>query len=155
MLSKTVTLTDDDIKALPTTPFIVVPAPGVGKTLMFFGAFKLLGPVPITAYENIDPDGYAGIGFGVDNTYLSAIVANDSGASLTELNSFLGASAHALMPLDRQFAPWHNAKTNYGNAADYENQPMIFWCYSGLGDFTGGDPGNSMTITTFYAVVDV
>lgn len=155
MLSNTVILTNDQIKALPTTPFDVVPAPGADKTLVFFGALFRRSDTGF-AYTNVNADAYGGIGYGVDNVYVSAIVANDSGALEFSLTDLLNSSLmETLWPLDARTPSWYNKMNNQGADEYSVNQPLVFWCSNSDGDFTGGDPSNTLTITIFYAVVDL
>jgi len=148
-----VTLNNDDILGLPTTPFVVVPAPGANKTIVFFGAlFRKNISLP---YTDIDADAYGGIGYGKDNVYISTVVANDSGASETAWSALLNSTNMAvLFPLVQQTQNWYN-KMNVQGADEYSvNQPLLFWCYNPT-DFDGGDPSHTFEITTFYVVVDL
>lgn len=155
ILSSVTTWTDAQIKALQQTPFELVPAPGVGKTFVFIASFFSLSPIPTSYYSDIDADGYAGIGFGVDNVYLSGIIPNDSGAGEGFLTSFFTTNANTIYPIDQRTTNWYNRQVNYGNSNDYENQPLLFWCYNNNVDFSGGDVTNVMKITTLYSVVDL
>ena len=150
----TVTLTDDDIKALPTTPFIVVPAPGANKTIIFFGALFRRSDTGFP-YTNIGIDSYGGIGYGADNVYLSAIAANDSDALETALTDLLNSTVMQTMwAYNSPTANWANKLNNQGADEYSVNQPLLFWCYNPT-DFDGGDPANTLKITTFYVVVDL
>jgi hypothetical protein len=144
VLSRTVTLTDDQIKGLPNSPAELVPAPGAGKMLLFWGGFMNASGVSV-AYEGVDGGGNSQ--YGVDNVevnwWLSAV--NSLFPHLPTpycINIFTPIVAE--LGLDRPLNK-------------YENLPLRLFVYqndSGL-DFTGGDPANTIAVTVLYSVLDV
>jgi hypothetical protein len=151
-------LTDAQIKALPTTPIDVVPAPGAGKVVLptfFYIIRKGL------AYDNIDPDGYMYLD--TDMGYYGTLIANRSDESLVGLDHLLNYDAG--LPGSGMFGTLHNGKfsARYNTLIPtetfvlecFENKAIRLSISSGIGDLTGGDSANSMEVTVFYSIVDV
>lgn len=152
----TVTLTDDQIKALPTTDVELVPAPGAGKVI--YGANGELGLMVISlggpgaAYTNISsspkPDfvlytGAARI-FGLYAKY---------GVGSSRLSAFLQWGGPAVYATSYGEVGANEIMQDTSAVADL---PLMLAIDNGaLGDLTGGDPDNTMSVTVFYAVVDV
>jgi hypothetical protein len=157
--SKTITLTNAQIKALPTTSIEVVPAPGAGKMLMFHSA-HLLCDATAGVYTNIDgAGGYMSIRY-TGQGDISTLLVKDSG---------VGATAFSLGGLVEQagnvrwatLTPYHaGADASYGLIANgdavQENTgfSVRFRNYSN-GDLTGGHADNYMRVTVNYSVIDV
>lgn len=130
-----VTLTDAEIKALPTTPIELVAAAGAGKIIKI---------IDITAVQKIVSGGsYTNVNTG---SYLTLI--ND--------NNVFGLSAS---PLEEGSGDWFSpGVTNYQGYYEttMENMPvMLAVNNSGGGNFTGGNAANTLKINVYYVVVDL
>ena len=163
LLAATRTLTNNEIKALPTTPITVVNAPGAGKFLQLISVSltaRITG-----AYTNIDPDwcgmalalGVAGGGRS------SGYLANDSTTTpaLGQMDAFLGAVGNKLagMGLYAESVPVSGASgyvlydypTGPAGTDDVEDFPLVLGVdNNGSGDFTGGNVANSLKVTVYY-----
>jgi hypothetical protein len=143
-------LTDAQIKALPSTPIEVVPAPGVNKALNVFAAV-IRCDFSAGAYTNIDPS-Y------VDLALLPAnlpIVVKDTSASI-DLIPFALADIRNYT-LSGQFSI---STGGYVLALGYDDQTFNnksaeLWWTNELGNFTGGNTANTMSITVLYSIVDL
>ncbi len=148
-------LTDAQIKALPTTAIEIVPAPSVGKALVFHSGLYILNLAQI--YTNLDAAAYASL------RHIAAGPLLTNPAPLGDSN-FLDTGVGI-------FVGWMTTKvsTNYvpistfpvieavGYAsANVENKPfLLVGDNNGGGDFTGGDATNTLTVSVFYVIVDL
>jgi hypothetical protein len=151
-------LTDAQIKALPTTPVELVPAPGAGKILIFQGAVYHKKAMA-AAYTGIQPyDGiYIAIGTsqGVEGGFW-----DDPDSSLADFTELLGTSPstdyfyHSL-PLISMVGNYQRARQiSFDNNG--VNQPFrLIWGGGGSDPLTGGDASNTMEVTVFYSIVDL
>lgn len=145
------TLTDAQIKALPTTPVELVPAPGADKLLAIskiaVGRLNDSGGI----YTNLDDTAASfftvafGEGYDDDASYnflnLDSMIGND-------LSTF--GSGSVLI--------WHS----YNIESFQRVLPVVInkglFCHvgnNGLGDFTGGHASNTLEVTVFYSIVDL
>jgi hypothetical protein len=157
LLSKTVTLTDAQIKALPSTPVEIVPAPGAGKALI---PFQIVLRMSIaTAYANIGDK--AGI---ADTLFAFTPLANGSGDWVTASLGGTNKVAYALLaPYLYDGAEGIVAPARPNASTDVvANQPIALQCsnfngeeYTDLGNFTGGHASNTLKVTVFYTIIDV
>ena len=125
-----VTLTDDQIKALPTTPVEIVAAPGAGKYLQLIIASVYANFV--SAY-NID---------------LGAYILNDNGNGFgSEL--FTIATAE---PLQNIFQVQMDGSSSAPNVIENKNLAVI--SFDGV-NLTGGNAANTLKVTVYYVIVDL
>ena len=129
-----VVLTHSQIATLPTTPIELVPAPGDGKVIV---------PLLVTVswnfqqpYTNINTI-FTATEFGWGNHGYSGINASQQ-IYTTNLTGKIAESNTVFAPI----SSW--------------NTPFNIWITNAnLGNFTGGDPSNTMTIKVEYAIDDL
>ena len=145
------TLTDAQIKALPTTYVELVPAPGAGKLLVFHRALivsKTIGG----AYTNVDAQNALVVVYGdweVEAGTLvpmSQVAANKLGFMTIGTTDDLRAS----------WTTYQQDKLADFYMDDLANMPFKLVAGNGsAGDFTGGNAANTLEVTVFYSIVDL
>lgn len=155
------TLTDAQIKALPTTPITLIAAPGSGKAIVPIHAV-LYTKTSAGAYTNINAAGVLQVRFDSTHQGLSYVpndvaITNGSATLLTDLLGTTTNTRAVLLPEvstenvdDWGPVPIVNASAGFTNAAlviDIDN--------SGSGVLTGGNAANSLTVFILYSVVTV
>jgi hypothetical protein len=149
--SRTVTLTDAQIKALPSTPIELVPAPGAGKIVVWLAAHLLLDATG-GAYVLADGGelwqlcyiGGAELPHEASGFVKPGSIANTGWATFPPLTAYNGTEGY----LQRGIP--------FGTSARFVNRALaIADIYNGVDDYTGGDASNTMDVTVLYAVVDV
>jgi hypothetical protein len=151
-----VVLTNEDIKALPTTAIELVSTLGSGTRIVLIMA-ELSLDSRAGAYTNISPDGWASVQLGgVD---VSIYLEDSSGMSDAKVGDLFGV-AHlgnvVLTPLIQYDATSWSAIVGKvtGNTALFIDVPLKFqFSNSTAGDLTGGSPINTMTITTVFMII--
>jgi hypothetical protein len=157
----TVTLTDAQVKALPTTPAVIVPPTEVlnysGVPVHLYA--PLLGIARVAThladYANVDSTCIFGFNLGSDNSFTYStqslvgsadnILNTAGGIGVFSPATLTGSAAGALTL----------AFTNTLSDALLDNA-VVFSCLNGgAGDFTGGDSGNELKLTVFYVLVEV
>jgi hypothetical protein len=142
----TVTLTDAQIKALPTTPVETVATPGAGKILL---------PLSVTyhanfaaAYTNVDPT--------------AAVHVIFDGGSVLEFGRGLflaqaGQWAHGNVGYFRrgQLDGQANAALAFAHAGLDDTALTIAIDNNSAGVLTGGNSANTLTVQTRYIVLDL
>jgi len=154
VLSATVELTDAQIKALPTTPFEIVPAQGAGKFIL---------PVSAIIQSNFSGGVYTNI---TDASW--QLVYNDAGS--TNLASTPMRSQSILNTTNENFSIFAipnmfagvttfdgSVVTSTLIGVDYANKPLaIFDRFTeSFSDYTGGNAANTLKVTVYYVVVDL
>lgn len=158
VLLATTTLTDAEIKALPTTGKTLVAAPGAGK-MLWWRASRVLIDARAGAYTNVNAaadlrvlsEAYSGrsIGTTVANSgYLAGQLAQTSNRSTTDLEPALVVDP----PAGDIFA----SLLEWVDVPNLDNKPLLLDATNGGdGDFTGGHASNGATVYTLYAVLDL
>lgn len=168
VLKATTTLTDAQIKALPTTPITLIAAPGAGNFIKILGG-TVIKDSAAGAYTNINTTYCAVPTIQYDATGLWATTApfvNDSTltTALTVATDLMGATAIHVMHLVAPGTTGFDAGATSGTSewvmvgeqsvkADWENKAIIVQAdNNGSGAFTGGNAANSMKIILYYIV---
>lgn len=161
VLTATVTLTDTQIKGLPTATYVeLVPAPGAGfmvVPLMLRAYAKI-----VTPYTGINADAYANPHTADWSYDVMSYLTNGNGTGLTLLSDFLGvAGTNIWQPLVYAFgsgAYGVSFTTDWGlvnriqDIAPAVNQPFIVFFDNVGADFTGGAAGNELTFVFRYLI---
>ena len=151
VLLQTVVLSDAQIRALPTTPFTIVPAPGVGKKV-----------VPITADITLDNQAgaYDATSSGERFWQLVYVTAPNP----TETSGLFSVNALTVAGVWAGSIPalgTFNANEGYLQAAltgaeNIENTALAIGdVYNGVDDYTGGNAANSLKVSVLYAIIDI
>ena len=150
VLAATVTLTDAEIKALPTTgsvdPFGFPIVAGIAGSLLVPIAFSfaLRG-----FYTNLDAAMAMQVAYsGFDGLPVSATISREL---------FVSGNEGVVSPVTY----WQNLTADHFPATgagtpltDLDGAGLILWVGNGAaGDFTGGDPANTLKVSTVYAAV--
>lgn len=138
------TLTDAQIKALPTTPVELVPAPGVGKELTIHQAtfnLNLVGAYTIETGKEVD----------------LVLVSEDFGIEFTnylplQVGSVGRFRANTTI-LTQSNGGWGYQQFSVSDALN--NQSVVLTGYYNGTPIAGGDPSNTLEVTVFYSIVDL
>lgn len=139
-----ITLTDAQIKALPTTPVEIVAAPGAGKLLV--SLYDLLSFDWTADYTNIDSGALIGVADG-----LMINVAETPDGAVSSLIASGGDRFVWLIPMHAVNSGEPQSLTGYDNTS--LNQPIAIFA-GNIGDFTSGHPSNTLRVSVLYAVLD-
>jgi hypothetical protein len=152
LLSATVTLTDAQIKALPTTGIQLVAAPGANKYIL-----------PIAASYYLDPSG--GAYTGADDAGWSIAWQSEFWASSpTVMASPLQTTSKSLGIFSLSLTPVYTAGSftgfavgeSAGGASGIIDKPLtIEDKFNGISDYGGGNAANKLVVTVVYTIVDL
>jgi len=137
-LSSTVTLTDAQIKALPTTPVELVAAPGVGKIISV-----------LKTWYKLDTSG--------------GEYTNSDGNEILEIKSpntdpefqFLSFGTNVSNPPNivcERGSIWQLQELSE-DFVDVENKPLNISSANTAGNYTGGNAANTLKVTVYYVIV--
>lgn len=155
LTSRTV-FTHAKILTLPTTTPTLIGAPGAGFVIVPMQAFFQMKWV--ADYTNIDATSRLQLGAAVNREMMTAFNEPTFG-NITGIFAAGESSISMLIPVQEYNGAAAGAANlegfgDFANIADFNNQPLkVLMQNVAAGDFTGGDPGNSLTITVFYSVV--
>lgn len=149
--------TNAQVKALPTTPLEILPAPGANYTWIILSCVVMLDSTD-GLYTNIDAGGYLAVDDAPD------FLPNDALLGWTECSTFFGTAGHQLVMLRRQ--P-QTEVAGSGTLANYQAQgwglrPTVETAFTSRanaavtlvmeneasGNLTGGHAQNSMLVRT-------
>jgi hypothetical protein len=151
------TLTDAQIKALPTTPIVLVPPTEVINytglptklQLPLFG-FSIVTNLT-GAYTNVDAAVNWFINLGSDNSFTFSTGLQGNGVA-----GFGGVAWYAPSQLTGSAAnDPTRASANNLDSSLLDNAIVLAVNNQGDGNFTGGDPANALHVTVFYTIIDV
>ena len=160
--TKTVTLTNAQIKALPSTAVEIIPAQGENTLIIPYFAVARMGWV--ADYTNIDATAY--IQLDITGLFITPLLQNTlSGVSallagggpdgtmvVFLMNHLAKSSITAAAP---NVTPhYHQGATDSGwYDSDIVNKPITISAFNNGSDFQGGDPNNTLQIIVNYTVV--
>lgn len=151
-------LTDAQIKALPTTPVELVPAPGDGMFL-FVHNIVVKKQALVANYTNMSQYDQIYVQYGSDGTVISYGFNWDNDRPVTDLLQLLtndqGGNRIFRLPLKNTIQAPAGAMEVIGAEGTWLNRAVHMLAYSTLGNWTGGDPANTIEITVFYSIVDL
>jgi len=153
-LSATVELDNDDIINLPTTPFELIAAPGVGKGVIVQSV--IIGISPWFAnYGNIAGNARIHFGDPNENAELTSQLKEAVGAGVSNILAWGEASIGQLIA--NQLSDTASPAGNSGwNRADLDDQPLNIFLYNAAnGVLTGGNAGNKLRVNINYNIIDL
>jgi len=154
-LSSTVTLTDAQIKALPTTPSDdIIPVPGANKLLV--PVMAVISSNIVADYTNISAT-YCEIGITYNGgAYMLQPLIDTSAPSTTNqlTNLLTGAGCiYRIAMSDNSIV--NDAVVEGAVSLGQANSAIRLEGYSDDGNFTGGNAANTLKVTVYYVVVDL
>lgn len=151
-----VTLTDANIKALPTTDFQLVAAPGAGVRINLISADFYINTTA-AVYTNINAASWASLRI---NSLDVSNYLGDSGAPLgTRLADILNSALITQLTLSPRTVVdyvngWGVLPAQTQGAGSFLNQPLMLHVdNAAAGNFTGGNAANSLIINTLYTLI--
>lgn len=153
-----VTLTDAQIKALPTTGVTIVGAPSSGYRNKLLGV-TLRANTTAGAYTNIDAT-YGDLGLLSNNYWASLHLITDSTTSpaLSQVSGFLGVASNRIADLLPGYleqpatTPNGWVVTPHVASADVDADALVLKAdNNGAGNYTGGNAANTLKVTAYHA----
>lgn len=143
-----VTLTNDQILALPTDGFVLVPP----TETTGYATLPTQAPWPLVAVATLDlrsGNAYTNVS---NDAFLTIAVGDTGDVTVLKSNfySFLNASTGQIN--GQQFFP--NAGVTFIDSS-FQDNGLVLFTDSTLGNFTGGDPANTLTVSVYYRTVNL
>ncbi len=148
ILSASVTLTDAQIKALPTLGFEILAAQGSGKMAQIVAlnlSFRW------TADYTIDGDEILQCYYNNSGAEASNSLSDSSG----QVTDLFGNGSSSVAVLSGYQLAGGAFMGVVKPRVDYNNDPIYLYIVRGGGVFTGGDAANTLKVTVYYVVVDL
>jgi hypothetical protein len=150
--AKKIIITDAQLKALPTSPFELIPAPGVGKYVLLHSlSYRSVIVGKYLSSTGTDLDGNSDI-----VTTYGANLINLSEVLLAP--SYLGAGAEGsdnVYFVQRGYMTTASSSSAF-SASAIENKSVCFSSDSQDGfNYTGGNVANKFEVTVCYTIVDL
>src|SRR3990172_1029723 len=143
--SATVTLTDAEIKALPSTAFEILPAPGVNKLLWVLSGILKFSLV--SAYTNRHADNAIFLTYDEWFAEASALTTLPNGTA-DDFSSLIPA---AFVESRVAWDSYLRSGIDSQPSSDCVNRNIKLFCdNAGSGDFTGGNAANTLKVTIYY-----
>jgi hypothetical protein len=150
VLSATVTLDNDQIKALPTTAVEIIAAPGIGKMIKLI-AGQIRGDTWVAPYTNTEQSGLVLMnsdGWYLSSPMIAGVLGGDPSPRYDDFlipNTAVSGVAHV-----------SGYAFTGGDAIDLtENLPVQIKDDFNGSDYTGGNAANTLKVTVYYVVVDL
>jgi hypothetical protein len=156
------TFTDAEIKLLPTTIPVIVPAAGANKFLIFHRAMFVSHGFDVNPYTNLN---FAGVSFcaffnGFDPTGSSSpllFIAGSANAWEQTFNTFFNGTfpIAQFIPNSAVSLPFVQLATSNVYSAIGINSGLVLGTNNGAsGNFTGGNAANTLDIHVWYSIVN-
>lgn len=154
-----VTLSNDQIKSLPTSKFELLPDPGENKILYFLDSI-FYQPSSAYGYTIRQNDG---IIISYDNDFLKHLdqVINQTGDA-NDLNLLLGTPVedgyilHNAQKIQSNITLGSQPVALGGSALECVNKPIVIAGFSDISDpWEGGDPANTLNVIIYYTLIDI
>lgn len=155
IFQRKVILTDAQIKALPTTPFEILPTPGEGKMIKYVSGMMVLDTVA-GAYTNVGATTASG--------YYLTYEGGADASNYNMLSIFYQAGQLRFVPnISTPFNknPDGNLLDTFTLVSNVVNKNLTLSVYNDdgadndAGDFTGGHADNTLEVTVFYSIVNL
>lgn len=150
VFSRTTELTNDQIKALPTTAVELVPAPGAGNMIKIYGAVAVLDT---TAGGYTEADASWAIVTADAYEYLSCPVPVGDTFNGTGVFGYHFPAPNILLGTGNFLDSPIGLRQN--NAALDNKAVAIADDWNGVSNYTGGNAANTLKVTVLYSIIDV
>jgi hypothetical protein len=146
----TVSLTNAQLKALNTTPIVIVAAPGSGKAIIPLSAMAVL--TWVANYTAIDPSAVFAITHDgiLPSTLAPAYETPDSNVTNLLANGSGGVSVFGPVALTSA-ALTPQPELNMG----LSNLAVLVQLFNNGADLTGGDAGNALVVSVLYLILNL
>lgn len=151
-----ITLTDAEVKTLPTASVELIPTPGTNRFILVFFAHAHLEW--IADYTNIDAASLINLTIGTSETVWPLRQSIGSGVSALLAGGGPDGTHAFFSPRFAAGAAHSDSFSATSNLydADIVNLPLtISLNNGGAGNLTGGDAGNALKVTLLYTIIDI